>query len=57
MDKKLRLFGALLAIVAAPAVGRPVEDAPVKEEDRTEEPARFMRSVEEPGRWRPLSPQ
>ncbi|MHC4612287.1 MAG: type II secretion system protein GspG [Planctomycetota bacterium] len=50
MDKKLRLFGALLAIVAAPAVGRPVEDAPVKEEDRTEEPARFMRSVEEPGR-------
>jgi hypothetical protein len=51
MDKRLRWFGAALALLAVPALGRPVEDAAVKE-DRppTREPAQFMRSVEEPGR-------
>jgi hypothetical protein len=54
MDRKLRLFGAALALVAVPAVGRPVEEAPVKEAPVKEAPAaespRFMRSVEKPGR-------
>ncbi|MHC4710237.1 MAG: hypothetical protein ACYTA3_07405, partial [Planctomycetota bacterium] len=51
MVRILRLFGAALALLAVPALGRPVEDAPVKEErPRAQEPARFMRSVEKPGR-------
>jgi hypothetical protein len=51
MVRLLSLFGALLALVTAPTAARPVDDAPVKvEEDRAQEPAAFMRSVEKPGR-------
>ena len=50
MLRFLRLLGALLTVVAAPAVGRPVEDAPVPAVEAHQEAGRFMRSVEESGR-------
>jgi hypothetical protein len=49
MLRFLRLLGALLTLVAAPAVGRPVEDVTPKKE-APEEAGQFMRRVEEPGR-------
>jgi general secretion pathway protein G len=45
-----RLLGALIVLVAAPAVGRPVEDVPAVAKEAPEETRPFMRRVEEPGR-------
>ncbi|MHC4774720.1 MAG: type II secretion system protein GspG [Planctomycetota bacterium] len=50
MLKSLRWFGALLALLAAPAFGRPVEDAAAPAKEAPEEAGRFMRRVEVPGR-------